>query len=308
MPGDGLNGLDLGQISFPTSYTPRVRRRGKRRAKGTPPPQGDAPNLRIGPMFELAAGQVERPLKERSSLATTLISSLAHGGALVVGVIVLTLSQGIALPKPQDASNLIAILVAAPPPPPPPAPAAAAPEPAAAAPARTEPPPEMMPTAPPPQVAMAFPDTLPEETPPELVLAPPPSLSVGFGSGVGSGSGSGTGSGFGVEGGVGFGTGMSEPGLEPVRVGAGVETPQLVHRVEPAYPPDAVAARVEGTVVVEATVDERGQVQEVRVLRSIESLDQAAIDAVMQWQYSPLRLNDQPARFILTVNVSFRLH
>ena len=101
---------------------------------------------------------------------------------------------------------------------------------------------------------------------------------------------------------------MSEPGLEPVRVGAGVETPQLVHRVEPAYPPDAVAARVEGTVVVEATVDERGQVQEVRVLRSIESLDQAAIDAGMQWQYSPLRLNDQPARFILTVNVSFRLH
>ena len=63
-------------------------------------------------MFEIAAGQVERPLKERSSLATTLISSLAHGGALVVGVIVLTLSQGIALPKPQDASNLIAILVA----------------------------------------------------------------------------------------------------------------------------------------------------------------------------------------------------
>jgi len=308
MPDDRLNGLNLGQISFPSSYTPPVRRRGKHRSKGTPPPQGDAPNLRIGPMFELAAGQVERPLKERSSLSTTLISSVVHGGALVAAVVALTLSQGIALPTPQEASRIVAVLIAAPPPPPPPAPVAAAPEPAAAPRPRTEPPPEMMPPTAPPQVAMAFPETLPEESAPELVLPPPPSLSVGFGSGVGSGSGSGTGSGFGVEGGVGFGSGMSEPGLEPVRVGAGVETPQLVHRVEPAYPPDAVAARVEGTVVVEATVDETGQVQEIRVLRSIASLDQAAIDAVMQWRYSPLRLNDQPARFILTVNVSFRLH
>ena len=288
MPDDGLSRLELGQIPFPSSYTPLIRRHGKRHRAGAPLPS-DAPSLRIGPMFELGAGRVERPLKERSSLATTLISSLAHGGALVVGVIVLTLSQGVVLPQPQDASNLIAILIAAPPPPPPPAPAAAAPEPAAAAPARTEPPPEVMPTAAPPQVAPVFPGALPEEPPPVLVLPPPPSLSVGFGSGVGSGSGSGPGSGFGVEGGVGFGAGMSEPGLEPVRVGAGVETPQLVHRVEATYPRDAVAARIEGTVVVEATVDERGEVQEVRVLRSIRSLDQAAIDAVMQWRYSPLR-------------------
>ena len=107
---------------------------------------------------------------------------------------------------------------------------------------------------------------------------------------------------------MGFGTGMSEPGLEPVRVGAGVETPELLHRVEPVYPPDAVAARVVGTVVVEATVDERGQVQAVKVLNSIGPLDQAAIDAVMQWRYRPLLVNEQPSQFILTVNVSFRLH
>ena len=258
-------------------------------------------------MFELAAGQVDRPLQRRSSWSTTLIASVAHGAAIVAGVIVLTLSQGIALPRPQEASKLMAVLIAAPPPPPPPAPAAAAPEPAAPASARTEPRPELAPTAPPPQVALAFPETLPEEMAPEIVLPAPPSLSVGLGSGLGAGSGSGSGSGFGVEGGVGFGTGMSEPGIEPVRVGAGVEAPKLVHRAEPAYPPDAVAARVEGTVVVEATVDERGQVLEVRVLRSIESLDQAAIDAVMQWRYSPLLVSGQPSRFVITVNVSFHL-
>ena len=63
-----------------------------------------------------------------------------------------------------------------------------------------------------------------------------------------------------------------------------------------------------GTVVVEATVDEQGHVEAVQVLRSIGPVDQAAINAVMQWRYSPLRVDDVPARFILTVNVSFRLH
>ena len=112
----------------------------------------------------------------------------------------------------------------------------------------------------------------------------------------------------GVEGGVGWGGSMSTPPAGPVRVGQSVASPDLIHRVEPVYPTSAVASRVEGTVVVEATVDEQGHVQEVRVLRSIGPLDQAAIEAVMQWRYLPLRVNDQPSQFILTVHVSFRLH
>ena len=82
----------------------------------------------------------------------------------------------------------------------------------------------------------------------------------------------------------------------------------MIHRVEPVYPPDAVTARVEGTVVVEATVDEDGNVISVKVLRSIAPLDQAAIGAVSQWRYSPLRVNNEAAQFVITVNVSFRLH
>ena len=303
MPSDGLN---LGQIAFSASHTPykSAQRRTKSRRAGADTAQAQtAPsNAAVRPMFELVAGRLDRPLQARSSVPTTLFSSVAHGVAFAGVFLLISMSERIALPNPQDTTYLVALVAATPPPPPPPAAASAAsPAAAAAAPARQEPP--QMFTAPPPDIALALAE-LPEEIPPEQYFAPL-SLSVGLGNGVGS---EGSGSGFGVEGGVGWGQGMSSPGQEPIRVGGAVTTPELVHRVEPAYPPDAVADRVEGTVVVEATVDEQGRVEAVRVLRSIGPLDQAAIDAVMQWRYVPLRVNDQSARFILTVNVSFRLH
>ena len=65
---------------------------------------------------------------------------------------------------------------------------------------------------------------------------------------------------------------MSTPGAGPVRVGGAIATPELIHRAEPVYPASAVAARVQGTVVVEATVDERGHVTDTRVLRSIAAV------------------------------------
>ena len=249
-------------------------------------------------MFELAAGQIQRPFNERSSVPTTLVSSLVHG-VMLLGLLVLVSSGEIALPDPQEALHLTAILLAAPPPPPPlavapPAPAPPAPEPSEV------PLPEVPSVL--PELDLVIPEPVQEETP-ELRLPAGSALTAGFGSGFGSGEGSG----FGVEGGVGFGDSMSSAGPEPVRIGGAV-TPELIHRAEPVYPPSAVAARVEGTVIVEATVDERGNVREVRVLRSIAPLDQAAIEAVMQWRYSPLHVNDQPVQFILTVHVSFRLH
>ena len=305
MPSDGLN---LGQIPFSSSHTPSksARRRQHKRSAGADPaavPTGP-PNAAVGPMFELVAGKLDRPLQARSSVPTTMVSSVAHAATLVGVFLLVSMSERIALPTPQETTHLVALLAASLPPPPPPAPAAAAP-PAAAAAAQPDPPPQMF-TAPPPELAFALAE-LPEATPPEPFFAPP-SLDVGLGSGFGSGSEEGSGSGFGVEGGVGWGQGTSSPGREPVRVGGAITTPELMHRVEPVYPPDAVADRVEGTDVVEATVDEQGHVEAVQVLRSIGPLDQAAINAVMQWRYSPLRIDDVPARFILTVNVSFRLH
>jgi protein TonB len=94
---------------------------------------------------------------------------------------------------------------------------------------------------------------------------------------------------------------------DPVRVGGDLKAPALVERVEPEYPPLAVRAKVEGVVILEALVDLQGRVESVRVLRSIPLLDNAAIAAVRQWRYSPLLLNGQPERFVLTVTLSFSL-
>ena len=94
----------------------------------------------------------------------------------------------------------------------------------------------------------------------------------------------------------------------PVRTGGNIQAPALITRVEPVYPPVAVQASITGTVILEATVDEDGAVQEVRVLRAVNQiLDRAAVDAVRQWRYEPLLLNGVRTRFILTVVLSFNL-
>jgi protein TonB len=94
----------------------------------------------------------------------------------------------------------------------------------------------------------------------------------------------------------------------PVRVGGQIQAPTLLHRVEPVYPVLAVHANIRGTVILEAIVDADGRVASVKVLRSAHKmLDEAAVDAVRQWQYSPVILNGIPERFVLTVVLSFNL-
>jgi protein TonB len=94
----------------------------------------------------------------------------------------------------------------------------------------------------------------------------------------------------------------------PVRIGGQLKQPQLIRRVDPEYPPLAVRARIQGIVILEATVGEDGNVQEVRLLRSAHPLlDPAAEAALRQWRYSPVVLNDTPVPFILTVTLSFFL-
>ncbi len=76
----------------------------------------------------------------------------------------------------------------------------------------------------------------------------------------------------------------------------------------PVYPEIARAARVEGVVILEAKVDKKGKVEEARVLRSIPLLDQAAIEAVKQWEYEPFLVNGEPKAFLLTITVNFSLN
>ena len=64
----------------------------------------------------------------------------------------------------------------------------------------------------------------------------------------------------------------------------------------------------QGVVILEATIGADGKVKDVRVLRSIPLLDQAAIDAVRQWEYTPTLLNNVPVPVIMTVTVQFTLN
>jgi TonB family protein len=77
--------------------------------------------------------------------------------------------------------------------------------------------------------------------------------------------------------------------------------------IQPVYPSLALAARKEGTVILQAIIDENGGVREVKVLRSIPLLDAAAVHAVSQWKFTPTTLNGTTVPVVMTVTVSFTL-
>ena len=91
----------------------------------------------------------------------------------------------------------------------------------------------------------------------------------------------------------------------PRRVGGDIRAPRKLHHVAPSYPTIAAQARVSGTVILDATISEAGEVINVRVLRSVPLLDAAAIEAVRQWRYDPPRLNGTAVSVLLTVTVQF---
>lgn len=93
----------------------------------------------------------------------------------------------------------------------------------------------------------------------------------------------------------------------PVRVGGSITAPRKVHDVPPSYPAVAQAARLEGLVIIQATIGVDGNVVDAQVLRPDPLFTQAALDAVRQWRYSPTSLNGEPVAVVMTVTVSFRL-
>ena len=88
---------------------------------------------------------------------------------------------------------------------------------------------------------------------------------------------------------------------------AQIKPPTKIKDVKPVYPPIAQSARVSGVVIIEATIGPDGRVKDAKVLRSIPLLDQAALDAVKQWQFTPTLLNGVPVPVIMTVTVNFTL-
>jgi periplasmic protein TonB len=92
-----------------------------------------------------------------------------------------------------------------------------------------------------------------------------------------------------------------------LRIGGDVREPRKIVDVPPIYPPLAIAARKEGIVILEAMLDEKGNVQRLKVLRSEPLLDDAAVQAVRRWRHTPTLLNGTPVPVLMTVTVRFSL-
>jgi len=93
----------------------------------------------------------------------------------------------------------------------------------------------------------------------------------------------------------------------PIRVGDGVPPPRKVHDVPPVYPAAARTLRVQGQVILEATIGPTGEVVDVEVLRSVPELDEAAVAAVEQWRYEPTLVAGEAVPVIMTVTINFSL-
>jgi len=138
--------------------------------------------------------------------------------------------------------------------------------------------------------------------------APPPVMSTGgvVGGVVGGVPGGSMG---GVIGGM-----LNTPTVAPkiatptrVRVSSGVSQGLLVRRIQPNYPPLARQARIQGTVILQATISKEGNIENLQLVSGHPMLAPAAIDAVKQWKYKPYLLNGEPVEVETQVQVNFTL-
>ena len=93
--------------------------------------------------------------------------------------------------------------------------------------------------------------------------------------------------------------------MAAVRPGGRLMAPKKIKDVPPVYPPLAKSAHVSGEVTIEATIGVDGKVVDAKVINSVPMLDQAALDAVRQWEYLPSMLNGKPVPVLVTVTVKF---
>lgn len=92
-----------------------------------------------------------------------------------------------------------------------------------------------------------------------------------------------------------------------VRVGGRIRPPMQTKKVNPVYPIAAQLERVTGVVVIEAIIGTDGRVRDGQVMRSVAFLDDAAVEAVRQWEYTPTELDGKLIPVVMTVTVSFNM-
>jgi TonB family protein len=92
-----------------------------------------------------------------------------------------------------------------------------------------------------------------------------------------------------------------------VEVPADVIAGMLLQKTDPVYPPVAMAARIQGTVVLQATISKAGSVDDLHVVTGQALLQDAALSAVRTWRYRPYLVNGEPVKVQTTINVVFSL-
>jgi protein TonB len=222
---------------------------------------------------------------------TTVLSFIVQTIFICV-LVIIPLIYTEALPKQQ----LMTFLVAPPPPPPPP------PPPKATAVQVVKAQSEIVngmiraPKAIPKQIAM-----IKEEE------APPPVMTGG--GVVGSIGGVSGGAMGGIIGGIASSTSAVPKMAVPKRVvvSQGVTQGMLIHQVKPTYPPLARAARIQGSVVLQAVISKTGTIENLHLIQGHPMLAPAAIEAVKQWRYKPYFLNGEPVEVETQVTVNFTL-
>jgi protein TonB len=105
-----------------------------------------------------------------------------------------------------------------------------------------------------------------------------------------------------------LGAGLPPPtATGPIRQGGDIRPPVKMRNVVPVYPVVALAARVQGVVVLDCTINTEGRVTDVKVLGGPVLLQAAAVDAVRHWLYRPTLLNGVAVPIVMTVTVRFTL-
>jgi periplasmic protein TonB len=154
----------------------------------------------------------------------------------------------------------------------------------------------------PPQVEDVFTDAPSDDGSTGNDLPPGPGFGHGEGPGVGPGTGGGDGDGDDL------GTGGGIPDDQPLHFTVGMTRPEVIHQVQPRYTEVARRAGVQGTVIVEAIIDEQGNVDNVRILRGLPmGLDKAAIEAIRQWRFKPATMGSKPVKVFFTLTVNFTI-
>jgi protein TonB len=275
-----------------------------RSARPAAPAPGERPERE--PELRIETRVVSRPQRLTPSMGRVLwAASLLFHAVIVVLLVVVPLLRSDVLPAPVHETHAFfaapaALAVPVPPPPPaaaPPAPlrsAARAGAPAArpATPSFTAPV-----DVPAPMVAAA--------AEPAAAIVEDAHPAAGEPGGVPGGTAGGLPGG--IVGGVVGSVAPPPAPVVPVRVGGEIREPKKIRHVSPTYPDLAVAAHVQGTVILECLVSPQGRVTDVRLMRGIPLLNESAMDAVKQWMYTPTLKDGVPVPVILTVTVRFDL-